>query len=187
MVAEKDYIEIPLGGRKYPGRVALVDGDVDQLVMETAWTATVKNKNRSRGDDVWLVEYAVGRNKKHGLNGFPLNLYLHRVVMGVTDPGIQIDHINRNGLDCRRPNLRISSQQQNVFNTRPHRDSSSKFKGVHWHSGAKRWRAFISHDGRHVHLGLFKSEIDAAVAYDNGAMELFVDFAYLNFPERKAS
>lgn len=187
MITERDYIEIPLGGRTYPGRVAIVDAVDADIVGKAKWSAIVPDANRDRGDEVHLTEYAVTNNRSGLFDGFPTRPFLHRVIMGITDRRVQIDHINRNGLDCRRSNLRICSQQENVFNTRPHKVSTSRFKGVYWYSSAKRWRAVIRPCGKHVHLGTFTSEADAAIAYDNAARKFFGEFAYLNFPDRKAS
>ena len=187
MIAERDYIEIPLGGKKFPGRVAVIDSEDAGLVMKASWTAVVTDRNRDRGEEVRLVEYAATNNREGLFDGFPCRPLLHRVVMGITDRRVQIDHVNRNGLDCRKSNLRISTQQENVFNTRPHKDSTSKYKGVFWYSSARKWRAVIVPSGKQMHLGTFSSEIDAAITYDNAAMEVFGEFAYLNFPERRVS
>lgn len=93
------------------------------------------------------------------------------------------DHQNHNGLDNRRSNLRVCTQAQNQRNRRPRRDSTSKYKGVSWSIRARKWRAGIKANGHSTSLGSFDDEMEAALAYDRNAVELFGEFAYLNFPE----
>lgn len=80
---------------------------------------------------------------------------MHRVIMG-TEEGKVIDHINGNGLDNRKANVRFATVQQNGWNKRKQwGDYSSKYKGVHWAKERKQWRARITFKGRLVHLGRF--------------------------------
>src|SRR5262245_55156316 len=82
----------------------------------------------------------------------------HRLVMGVTDPKIGVDHINRNGLDNRRQNLRLASQAQNLGNTKTRTDNRSGYKGVGFHRQSRLWRARL----KGKLLGLFKTPEQAA-------------------------
>jgi hypothetical protein len=92
-----------------------------------------------------------------------------------------VDHINGNGLDNRRCNLRICTPAQNGLNSRPRVDGKSRFKGVFPHGD--RWRAKVG--GRH--LGLFDDEVEAAKARDRLARKLHGKFARLNFPPQNPS
>lgn len=92
-----------------------------------------------------------------------------------------VDHINHDGLDNRRSNLRPATTKQNVRNSRS-RPGSSQYKGVDLFRGVK-WRATIRVDGKKKHLGLFVDEKDAARAYNKAALELFGEFACLNSEE----
>lgn len=107
----------------------------------------------------------------------------HRFVPGAL-PGVYVDHQNGLTWDNRKSNLRSATASQNARNTRPHRGSSSPYKGVHVVSrkSGPRYRAIIQIDGKPRHLGTFKSETAAARAYDQMAREHFGEFAWVNFP-----
>lgn len=97
-----------------------------------------------------------------------------------------VDHKNHNTLDNQKHNLRICTQNENLQNARNYINSSSKYKGVSWCKGNKKWRARIElrdiFDQRYgKHLGYFKDEIDAAKAYNEAAIRYFGEFACLNF------
>lgn len=108
-------------------------------------------------------------------------IYMHRFILSPAD-GIDIDHIDHNGLNNSRANLREATSAENSRNTKKRASkTSSAFKGVSWDSLACRWKAQISCNRRHKHIGLFTSERDAAAAYDAHAAALFGKFAHLNF------
>jgi hypothetical protein len=106
---------------------------------------------------------------------------MHRQVTNAPK-GLVVDHINHNGLDNRRANLRLCTKQQNNCNSRSFRHKTSNYKGVFKEKGSKKFRAYIRFNKKPVHIGMFELEIDAAKAYDKKAKELFGEFAYLNFP-----
>jgi hypothetical protein len=115
-------------------------------------------------------------------------IYVHRIVMqrilGTNIPsGSKVDHINGNGLDCRRSNLRLVTHAQNLANRPGWKTSSSKFKGVTFNKQRQLWQSKITVSAKTKHLGYFANEIDAAKAYDSAAKELFRDCAYTNFKE----
>lgn len=95
-------------------------------------------------------------------------------------PGQYVDHINGNGLDNRKVNLRIVSHQQNMFNMRGHKDSTSRFKGVSWCSSRQKWAVHICKDGKTMAVGRFNTEEEAAAAYNLAAEKLFGGHAHLN-------
>lgn len=74
------------------------------------------------------------------------------------------DHINLNGLDNRRLNLRPATHKQNLENTRLHRHNTSGFKGVSWVNKSSKWQATIKHNGKHIYLGVFDKIEDAVTA-----------------------
>jgi hypothetical protein len=95
--------------------------------------------------------------------------------------GYVIDHINGDGLDNRRANLRLATVAQNAWNSKK-RNPRSGYKGI-WFAGDKGlWRAAIVCHGRRIHLGYFKDKIAAAKAYDAAARKYYGEFAKPNFP-----
>lgn len=106
-------------------------------------------------------------------------VWMHREIIE-TPSGLQTDHINRNGLDNRRSNLRICTASQNQCNRKIQRNNTSGFKGVSFHKHAAKWQAHLSMDGVNYHLGLFNTPEEAAHAYDETAQKLHGEFARLN-------
>ncbi len=106
---------------------------------------------------------------------------MHRLIMQ-PPAGYVVDHINGNKHDNRRCNLRNCTQAQNVRNRRKVRGGTSQFKGVAWETRSGKWVAAIKYRGRKITLGYFDDEVEAAQAYDAKAIELFGEFACLNFP-----
>jgi hypothetical protein len=106
---------------------------------------------------------------------------MHRQILGVSNPKIQVDHRDGNGLNNQRGNLRIATGQGNQGNRRKHsHDQSSQYKGVCWHRQRRKWVAYIMVNYHAVHLGCFAEERDAALAYDRAAIKYFKEFALLN-------
>ena len=108
-------------------------------------------------------------------------IYMHRQVIAARK-GMVVDHIDGNGLNNRRSNLRLCTVRENMWNRRP-TGGPSPYKGVRRRKENKKWAAQINCRGRRYHLGYFQNQIDAAIAYDKMAANLFGPFAYLNFPK----
>lgn len=158
-------IEIPIGR----GLIAIIDEQDAGMVAVSKWHSL----KRTDGFGYYAV-----RNRPTRMDG-KFELYLHRAIMRPA-VGYEIDHRNGDGLDCRRENLRCASHQQNSQNIRRRALSSSGFKGVR-PADKGRWKAYIKLDGRQRHLGVFDAKEDAARAYDAAAVQLFGEFACLNF------
>lgn len=114
-------------------------------------------------------------------------VYMHRLIAR-TPVGRETDHINGDGLDNRRSNLRIATCGQNSANMwKPRRPDgtahSSHFKGVSWDRSRGKWQSKITIDRRCKNLGRYDSEEAAARAYDAAATAAWGPFARLNFPK----
>lgn len=107
------------------------------------------------------------------------SVHMHRMIMRPRK-GYVVDHIDGNGLNNRRCNLRVCTPQQNQANRGP-RGGSSRFVGVHRHGD--KWESGIRWRGKYYYLRLFDDEVEAAKARDRKAYELHAVHAYLNFPE----
>jgi len=110
-------------------------------------------------------------------------VHMHRMIMK-PPKGMLVDHINCDGLDNRRANLRLATRQQNKCNSRPSSSRcTSRYKGVFWAKDRKKWRAGVTFNGKTVRLGSFDNEIEAAKARDVAAKKYHGRFAWLNFPD----
>lgn len=157
------------GARLIPltqGRFAIVDAEDYEEISQHKWH--VMKCRRSE----YAARYSTSR--KH--------ILMHRVLLGAP-AGLVVDHRDGNGLNNRKSNLRLCTHQENTYNQRPRLGGTSRFRGVCWHKAIKKYIALIQKDGKRYSLGCFADEIEAAVAYDIKAMELFGEFAYLNFPK----
>ncbi len=169
MRKEEDVvIKIPLTR----GKFAIVDPANYWIVLKPfSWHAV---PNRTKHTTRWYAATGIKRNGKW------TTLFMHRLIMDAT-PGIQVDHINGDGLDNRRCNLRLATGSQNQHNRRKG-SGSSRYKGVYWNKRERKWRASVQITGKNLHAGYFKREIDAARAYDRMALYYFRNRALLNFP-----
>jgi hypothetical protein len=136
-------------------------------------------------DFVWLSQFKwhciINKSAYayHSFNGKQTSM--HRVIMN-PPPGLVVDHIDGNGLNNCRSNLRICTIVENQRNSKGW-SKTSRYKGVSW-SKKNKWASAISLNFKRIHLGYFDNEIEAAKAYDKKAAELFGEFAYLNFPDK---
>lgn len=107
--------------------------------------------------------------------------YMHRLILGFQFGDKRItDHIDGNGLNNRRVNLRVCTKAQNHQSSRKQKGGTSKYKGVHWHCDIRKWHSQIQINKKQIHLGYFYSEIAAAQAYDVAALEYHGGFALTN-------
>lgn len=130
------------------GKFALVDDEDFDRMNRFKWFAHHIHKNW------YAVRDAPTINKIRGER-----IYLHRFLM----PGHkEIDHINGDGLNNQKNNLRPATHQQNLSNRKKHSEGSSKYKGVSWSKCCRCWRAQIRLQRQQLHLGCYESETDAA-------------------------
>ncbi len=116
----------------------------------------------------------------HGAPPDRRRMYLHRFIMD-TPSGMVTDHVDGSRkLDCRKSNLRIGTQQHNVWNTGKRGKNADEPVGVRWDDRRRCWHAAICHSGRRIHLGYFKDRLEATVVYNDAAGRLRGALAWLN-------
>lgn len=111
------------------------------------------------------------------------NVYLHRLLLAPA-PGMLVDHINGNGLDNRRGNLRLASFSQNNMN-RAHNGGAGGFRGVYQNPKGGRFYAKLMFKRKNLYGGSYDTPEEAARAYDDLARQHAGEFAVLNFPEER--
>lgn len=150
-------VEIPLS----QGKVALIDDEDYELVSRHKWSYD--------GNGYAITSVYPGKK----------TLRMHRLILGAPN-GVMVDHINHNGLDNRKSNIRLCTSKQNSKNRRAWKNSKSRYKGVYWVADCKKWKCEITIKGRRKYLGIFKTEEEAAKAFNDKAKELHGEFACLN-------
>lgn len=164
------YVEVPLGGKKAAGRVALVDIDDFEAVRTRRWSVYERTDSRGSVSGPYAITNLY-EGDRH------TTVYMHKLLTGWS----RTDHANHDGLDNTRENLRPADSQQNGANRRASRGpKTSQYKGVSWSSRYRKWHAQIRVDGHTRHLGYFAVEEEAAAAYNTSATEAFGKFACLN-------
>jgi hypothetical protein len=161
--------EIPVHG----GLIALIDDEDEALVQGFDWHPVHTNGKSQTYANAWVYS----TNPPH-------RVYMHRLLLDVPDD-VMVDHINRDGLDNRRSNLRPCTNSQNLLNAAKRRTNygtslSSTYKGVSWNKGHNKWRSYVFLGGKQIFLGYFVSEVDAALTYNRAATQHYGEFARLN-------
>jgi hypothetical protein len=160
--------EIPLT----QGKVALIDDEDFARVNAFKWYTLALRKTDGS------CRYYAWRSVRQP-DGKRVWIYLHRFLMNAP-ADLVVDHVNGNGLDCTRTNMRLATHAQNVQNMRPHKHGVSGFKGI-WRRKSGRWQAEIRAEDRRIRLGTYDDPAFAAAIYDAAARQLFGHFSNTNF------
>jgi len=159
------YIDLTRGYR------AIVDDEDFEWLNQWKWHTTTQTKPGEPYYARRTVQTGPGKSK---------SVLMHREILGLTRTVQHTDHRDGNGLNNRRYNLREATNQQNQFNQRRAIRGTSKFKGVCWRKLNRKWRAQIKDSPRHITLGYFSDEKEAAQVYDQAALKLFGEFTATN-------
>lgn len=167
--------------RKY--RPIRVDGDLAYITLTKGYEAVIDAADVHLVDGVnWYANTdgnTVYAQRGAYANGAQKTTRLHRVLMGVNDE-LLVDHIDGDGLNNRRSNLRLATREQNNRNQRLVKRNSSGFKGVSWDKKERKWLAQIRVDGRSRNLGRYKTPEQAHAAYCAASLKIYGEFARHN-------
>jgi len=162
--------KIIINSPKYGVKEVLIDEDDFELISSYTWCIAKR------------------RNTFYAISGGNKRVLMHRLIMKANGRWNLIDHIDRNGLNCQKENLRKSTNSQNIANSKSRKNASSKYLGVHFYTNkykgevtSSKWCARITKNYKGINLGYFENEIDAAKAYDEAAKKYHGEFANLNF------
>ncbi len=148
------------------GKFALIDDeDYNQVVQ-----------------DKWFAHFERGRfyawRSRH-----TKPIRMHHIILGIPSPGLEIDHIDGNGLNNQKMNLRFVNRSQNNMNRSKKSNTSSRYKGVQWNAHKNKWYAELKYNNKRYCLGYFDSEINAAKERDCFGFYLCRAFVRFNFPD----
>lgn len=148
------------------GKVAIVDDEDFEYLNQWNWCLAKMSRTN---------EYAMRTIRTPNR----VSIFMHRLVLEAKK-GEYCDHINGNGLDNRRSNLRICGKKENNINRRKNVNNTTGYKGVCWDKSSKKWKAQVIYKKKYFHLGFFKNKIEAAKAYNEAALKYHREFATLN-------
>lgn len=171
-MATSDYtskiIEIPLE----KDFIVLID-EIDIDLMNLSWRIEITHTGNK-----YVRQHKITNGKQH-------RIHLHRVILEriLNRPLLEsekVDHINGNGLDNSRGNIRLATTLENSRNRKVNNLSVSKYKGVGYRKDNGLFRVRIQINGKRIHLGNYQSAEDAACIYNHYAIQYFGEFAWLN-------
>lgn len=181
---EKQMKEIKLS----KGYTTLIDDEDYELVSKSSWFAKIANKYRNTLYAARTISNSTQREFYSTLIGSPIlgtQLTLHRLILKC-GPNDMVDHIDGNGLNNQKSNLRVCTVQQNAQNRKRRTDNVAGYKGVlrnkHILPGSRCWQAKITDPKtkKQITVGNYYTKEDAAIAYNEMAIKLFGDYALLN-------
>lgn len=142
------------------GFVVLIDKENLNKIMNMKWYVVKK------GSIYYAAHtyYYKGKSKR---------LYMHRYLMDETNPKIHVDHINGNGLDNRKLNLRSVTAIENGRNRGKQSNNKSGYKGVYWNKQKNKWHSVLRHMGKKIHLGFYDDAKSASESYYKKAKEIW--------------
>lgn len=158
--------KIPLRGKQGQGKFAIIDNADFGIVSPHTWRGVLS------GNTLYAVSTIFTDGKWRTVR-------MHRLILGPA-PSQLVDHKNGNGIDNRRKNMRLATRTQNRRNSLQKSDSTTKYKGVRKSASGYQWQASITVDGKRIALGGYRTQWDAAQAYNAAALKYFKEFSRLN-------
>jgi len=168
----RDWSKMTLQIQLTQSAVAFIDDENFERVNQYKWYAT-KMKDGKFYAQSWMKGQRI---------------YLHNFIMQ-PPIGLEVDHIDRNGLNCTYENMRLATHSENCVNRGIRTGTTSQYRGVSFDKWHGKWRAQITINGNKRKIGLFNNEVEAAYAYDDAARKNSPlghgEFAQLNFPNSR--
>lgn len=161
-------MELNIVSKKYGTHTVYYDDEDHELVGRYKWCL---RKFRTRNYAIANVVDYSGKRKQ---------ISMHRLLMSFPNE-MEVDHVDLNGLNNTRRNLRLATHAENNKNKKCQSNNKTGFKGVHLYKRYNTYQAYIWIDRKRIHLGYFKTAIEAAKRYNEEAVRLHGEFANLNF------
>ncbi len=158
-----------------PIREIRIEGKIAYVPLTRGYEAVIDTQDVPMvGEWNWYAEtrrHGVYARRDEQVGDIRLRIYLHRQILGNPN-GLQIDHIDGNGLNNLRSNIREATAEQNAHNQRISPKNKSGFKGVSWNRRDAKWQSFIRAGGKHLGLGSFDTPEAAHAAYCDASERL---------------
>lgn len=148
--------------KTYGNKYILVSDEDYELAMTQRWTI-------EKSGHTFYAMCKIGEKK----------VRLHRFLLNPKSTH-QVDHINHNGLDNRRENIRIVTKRQNTANRRKTAGSKRRYKGIHFDTRSRKWVAYVNYRKKRKYLGQYQTAREAAEAYNEAALKYYGSTAWLN-------
>jgi hypothetical protein len=173
------------GKGEFPMATSNATSDTIEIQLTRGYSTFIDAEDAVLASFKWRVRiletrmYAVrNAGPRHQVKHFALHRLVVERMLGRSLTGADvIDHIDGDGLNNRRANLRLCTTSQNGANRGKQSNNTSGFKGVSWHKASNRWRATINVNGKHKHIGNFETPEAAYKAYCEAAAYYFGEFA----------
>jgi len=171
-MTSSDYIQLTVEIHTKKGYVGIIDS-IDADLVQFAWIAKV-----SPAGVVYLHRniFRSGKRTTEDIQPVIMARILNRPLV----KGEYVDHIDRNGLNNRRENLRLCSFSQNLMNQKRYKNNTTGYKGVSFYKALGKFMAYINFQNKRIHLGYFDTALEAYAAYCEAAKKYHGEFARLD-------
>jgi hypothetical protein len=157
------------------GAMCITVGSCDDIVVDKEDLPLLSRYYLKMSSD---NRYVIAREPMY--NGIRKSVTLGRLLLGVTDPKVLVDHRDRNTHNYSKSNLRCCSRSENQSNRVMNVKKTSKYRGVNFDKQLERWKVSIKVNNKKIHGGYFYDEDEAGLAYNELALKYFGEFAILN-------
>jgi beta-glucosidase/6-phospho-beta-glucosidase/beta-galactosidase len=144
-------------------KYSIIDDEDYETISKNKWSAY-------KGHNTYYACRTIKKDKKK------TSVQMHRTILKLTDPSLVVDHVNGNGLDNRKENLRICTDSQNLMNRSKPKNNTSGYKGVSYSKSKKKYTAQIGINWKVYNLGFYDTAEEASKVYQERAKKEFGKF-----------